>query len=51
MWTYLANCLAWSGIGLLGGAALAQVGWDIRSLVRSLAHSGRHRDDHHHNHS
>ena len=42
MWAYLANSLAWSGLGLLFGAALAELGWDLGSLI-----SGRRkkRDD------
>lgn len=43
MWTYLANSLAYSSLGLVVGAALAEAGWDIRSLIRN---SGRRRDDH-----
>jgi hypothetical protein len=40
MWGYLANSLAWSGLGLIGGAALAEIGWDIGALIRD---SGRHK--------
>lgn len=42
MWDYLANSLAWSAVGLFVGAALAELGWDIRALI-----SGRRkqRDD------
>ena len=43
MWTYLADSLAWSGLGLLIGAALAEAGWDLGSLIRN---SGRRNDDH-----
>ncbi len=40
MWEYVANSLAWSAFGLLGGAALTELGYDIRSLV-----SGRRKHD------
>ena len=41
MWAYLGNSLAWSGLGLLFGAALAELGWDISSLISGR----RHHDD------
>lgn len=41
MWTYLANSLAWSGLGFVLGAGLAELGWDLRSLISG---KGRHDD-------
>lgn len=43
MWTYLANSLAWSGLGLLVGAALTELGWDVSSIIRNSGR--RNRDD------
>jgi hypothetical protein len=43
MWTYLFNSLAYSALGFLGGAVLAEAGWDIRALIRDSGR--RHRDD------
>lgn len=40
MWAYLANSLAWSGVGLVAGGVLAELGWDLRSLI-----SGRRKRD------
>lgn len=42
MWSYLLSNLAWSGVGLLGGAVLTELGWDVRALIRN---SGRRKDD------
>lgn len=44
MWTYLANSLAYSSLGLIVGAALAEAGYDLGSIIRH-AISGRRKDD------
>jgi hypothetical protein len=40
VWQYLANSLAWSGVGLFAGMTLGQIGWGI-----TVRHSGRRQDD------